>query len=387
MDVTGGLYLELCCVPRWQAVFGSGGRAAAAISSVAKHTVLHTYVENPQAEGVRSLERLGVEVRATRRERDIAFAYFHSLSRPHVEPPLHTVRRESSLILTAQSILRFGILEGDAIVHGERVVYDPQSTVSPEAFRRNGSTARALAVVLNEFELRKVTGLLEVERAARKLIDDQNASTVVVKMGVKGAAVFEKNRATIVVPPYRSSRIFKIGTGDIFSASFAYHWAEKRISAAKAADLASRAVASYCDQGGVPGVRDSVVDRKPIIIGASSGLVKLVGPVRTIGERYALEEATYVLRELGVEVWSPDLGQETNNRVDTLLVLSDGFESELEKYLLNNAEAAVPIVVLQEGQSAANIEHGTNTTVVNDFVSALYIAAWSAIEHAQEVAS
>jgi len=46
MDIAGGLYRERCYIPKWDALFGSGGRAAAAISILSPGGILHTYVEN-----------------------------------------------------------------------------------------------------------------------------------------------------------------------------------------------------------------------------------------------------------------------------------------------------------------------------------------------------
>ena len=43
MEIAGGVYRELCCIPKWDAIFGSGGRAAAAVASLSPDSVLHTY--------------------------------------------------------------------------------------------------------------------------------------------------------------------------------------------------------------------------------------------------------------------------------------------------------------------------------------------------------
>src|SRR6185437_7667073 len=50
--------------------------------------------------------------------------------------------------------------EGDAVVHAEWAVYDPQNEQASEPFRANGSSADHLALVLNNFEAGRMAGLV-----------------------------------------------------------------------------------------------------------------------------------------------------------------------------------------------------------------------------------
>ena len=43
MKIVGGTYREVCQHPHWDALFGSGLRAAAALSNLSPGTELHTY--------------------------------------------------------------------------------------------------------------------------------------------------------------------------------------------------------------------------------------------------------------------------------------------------------------------------------------------------------
>ncbi|MGA9671374.1 MAG: hypothetical protein WBQ94_19335 [Terracidiphilus sp.] len=52
MHIVGGFYREICYIPPWNAVFGSGGRAAAAVSRLSPGSVLHTYAEDFECEAV-----------------------------------------------------------------------------------------------------------------------------------------------------------------------------------------------------------------------------------------------------------------------------------------------------------------------------------------------
>jgi hypothetical protein len=383
MHIVGGFYREICYIPPWNAVFGSGGRAAAAVSRLSPGSVLHTYAEDFESEAVASLRDLGLATRLERRPSAIVFAYFHSLSHPYIQPPPRDIERQAPIRVNGDAVLRFGFLEGDAVVEGNRVVYDPQTWRDPTPFRANGSVAKELAIVLNELELRSSTGITEVSSAASCLIDQQGAVAVVVKQGTRGALVIERGGRITQVPAYRSPRVFKIGTGDVFSAIFAHHWAEKAMSAGDAADAASRSVAAYCSAGKLPIHDDALYSSVPIGF-LSPGRVVLEGAGDTIGQRYTLEEAQFVLRELGTEVSCQDPEGAPCSTASTILVLAEGLKDEAFARVERAKAAGTPIVILREAgvRTTHNfLTEGAKVTVTDDFASAMYFAAWAAAEH------
>lgn len=369
-------------MPAWNAVFGSGGRAAAAVSTLSPGCILHTYAEVFDSEAIASLKKLGIEMHLSPRPTAIVFAYFHPLSRPYIQPSPSEIECQPKIIVSGDAVLRFGFLEGDAIVDAHRAVYDPQTWRDPVPFGANGSVARELAIVLNELELRSATGLDDLKLAALHLMDHQGAVVVVAKGGIRGATVFEHGGRATSIPPYRSSRIFKIGTGDVFSAIFAHYWAEKRLPAVDAADIASRSVAAYCSVGRLPLTDDEIRHQVPIRF-TTPGSVLLEGTVDTLGQRYTMEEARFVLRDLGVEVFCPALDGTLNLTAKAVLVLADGLDDEAAKHIRSKA-AGIPIVVLQEGrvQAANTLTDGADVTIINDFSSALYFVAWAAAKSA-----
>ncbi len=381
MHIAGGLYRELCEIPRWRALYGSGGRAAAAISALSPGSTLHTYAEDFSSEGVTSLEMLGIEMRLNSRPTGIVFAYFHPLSRPHIQPPTDEIEHQPPIRLSGDAVLRFGFLEGDAVVDAHRAVYDPQTWRSPAPFGANGSVAGELAIVLNELELRSATGLDDLSSAASCLMNQQDALVVVAKGGTRGAIVFERSGRATQVPAYRSTRVFKIGTGDVFSAIFAHCWAEKALPAVEAADVASRTVAAYCSAGVLPLAEQALQGQVPIKF-LASGTVMLEGSVNTIGQRYTMEEARYVLRELGTGVHSHALDRTSSSEATAVLVLADGLGNEAAERVERARAAGTPIVVLREGgtREMGTETDGAGVTVTDDFASALYFAAWAAAE-------
>ena len=382
MHIVGGLYREQCCMPAWDAVFGSGGRAAAAVSTLSPDSTLHTYAEDFDSEGIASLKKLGIEMCLYPRPTAIVFAYFHPLSRPHIQPSPAEIKQQPKIQVSGDAVLRFGFLEGDAIVDAHRAVYDPQTWRNPVPFATNGSVARELAIVLNELELRAATGLDDLKLAALHLMEHQGAAVVVSKGGISGATVFERGGRAISVPAYRSSRVFKIGTGDVFSAIFAHYWAEKGMSVDESADIASRSVAAYCSVGRLPLTCDELRNRAPIKFMAP-GSVLLEGAVDTLGQRFTMEEARFILRELGVEVFCPALDGTLNPTAKAVLVLADGLDGEVAK-LIRVKAAGIPIVVLRESRvhKSDALTDGADVRVIDDFSSALYFVAWAAAENA-----
>ncbi len=384
MHIAGGLYRETCCLPEWDAIFGSGGRAVAAISRLSAGSILYTYSEKSDNKHLFSLESFGVDVHLSPRQTNIVFAYFHPLSPPHIQPPADKIAHQQSITVKGDAVLRFGFLEGDAVVEGDRVVYDPQTWRNPAPFRANGSHANELAIVLNELELKSVTGLAEMSSAAQQLIDDQRAEIIVVKRGIWGASVYERSGSVTSIPAYRSSRVFKIGTGDVFSAIFAHYWTEKRLPAAEAADFASRSVAQYCNSVKLPIEPGGLTQIVPINCG-TSGTVLLLGEIGSLGQRYTMEEARFVLKELGVEVCCPALDGDLSCSASAVLILAEGAYVEFIRNFESKFSPDLPIIALQEkGVCCDELLKApalAKASIVDDFTTAIYKVAWAALEN------
>ncbi len=378
MDIAGGLYQETCLVPDWNAEYGSGGRAAVAVAALSPRTVLHTYAPGHGSRGQDVLERLGVELRLQPSSHGVAFAYFHPLSTPHIEPRRSAMVQHAPIELSGDAVLRFGFLEGEAIVHANRAVYDPQTSARPVMFADNGSSADELALVLNEAEARALSGKNDAREAATALLEAGTAHVVVVKGGARGALVMERGGAASEVPAYWSERVFKIGTGDVFSSVFALEWAERKHPAILAADRASLSVAAYCSSGILPLTADAQTPREPVTL-EETPVVLLDGAVDTIGRRFVMEEARSSLLELGARVVCPALDAPTIGlAVMSALVIEEGLHGGLLPRLQGLERAGIPVVLLDELHAVGT--HGMGRLrVTDDFTSAIYFALWAAI--------
>lgn len=379
MHIVGGLYRELCDIPSWDSTMGSGGRAAMATTNLSPGSEFHTYASPADDVAILELQSRGVTTITVARPSSIVFAYFHPLSSPHVEPSREALTHLPALQVTGKAVLRFGFLEGDAIVTADRAVYDPQTWRNPQPFSANGSTAGELALVLNELELREAAGMSNLDQAALHLINETGAQVVVVKKGACGASVYDAAGNVSHVPAYRSNKVFKIGTGDIFSAVFAVYWAERKMPAAQAADLASRSVSLYCETRKFDYDPLSLSQRHPIAAKVGARIC-IEGGTESIGQRYTLEEARFALRELGMEVLCPETEQQASDwNTDATLVIDDGLSPQALIRIRKDQAQGRPVIVLHE-RSNTTISLTTDLEATDDFASAIYFVAWAAAE-------
>ena len=79
-------------------------------------------------------------------------------------------------------------------------------------------------MILNQLEARRFADEPDARKAAEAILAKGDAAVVVLKMGSQGALVLT-SESVDHVPAYRSGNVFKIGSGDVFSAAFTQFWA------------------------------------------------------------------------------------------------------------------------------------------------------------------
>ncbi len=368
ITIAGGCYIETCEAPAWRGIFGSGGRAAAALAGLGP-VRLCTYYPYDRAADLSSLEASGIQVERTDTSTPLAFAYFHPLSEPVLAPDRLSIPRNPPLSLEGDVVLRFGMLEGDAIVTGRRAVYDPQTVGDFEPFGRNGSNADHIALVLNSDELKARTGENDVAAAAQALLCSDQTEVIVAKGGVRGASVHWRNRAPQLVPAHWSDRVFKIGTGDVFSAAFAHYWGCLEMDGSEAAGLASRSVAYYSASRRLPLPPADRLGSLAPVAPIQDGVVTVFGAGRRLADRWLIEETMWRLRGLGVKPILHCGPPQTAPWSRVGLVLAD--------QIVGNA--LEDLLTVATGEIVVFSEDGVKTSrgrVTQDFATALYWASW-----------
>jgi nucleoside 2-deoxyribosyltransferase len=389
--IAGGVYHERVHWPTWDQIFGSAGRAAAALTGHVDFVELHSYARSDTASAfLPCAQQYGFSFHPVDAEQTISFEYIHSLSTPILTPSVRRIRDNQPLAVTADNVLRFGMIEGSAIVRAQRCVYDPQSPFDPEPFALNGSESCMLAIVGNRNEISGLSGVDDTLRAAHKL-REEGASVVIVKSGPDGALVVTEDGET-VVPAYRTERVWTVGSGDVFAAHFAARWAAHHDDPIRAADIASRAVAEYVESMALPspGVPTLLAtDRKPVNL--ASGCIYLASPFFTTSQRWLVEEARQALIDLGLNVFSPvhDVGSGPAEAVapadiaalsscSAVFAIVDGLDSGTMFEVGYARALKKPVYALAQAVSEGDLKMivGSDCRVFDDFVTAIYHAAW-----------
>jgi len=402
IHIVGGVYRERCVHPRWNEVYGSAGRAAFAIAAFGTPVVLHSYMNDDALQIIRDRGawQSGFEAIQTKVQDIVSFDYLHDMAAPEI----HGVPKNQyeSLRVNEEKIVRFGMLEGDAIVHAEWAVYDPQNGKDGRPFHENGSTAKHLALILNAHEAAHMANMQEAppSMTAPVLAQSHGAEVVVVKMGAEGAFVWTSTEIT-QVPAFRTKRVWKVGSGDCFVAHFANAWMHNRKSPAESAEIASRATAYYCETQGLPTVENieafscSAVELSNDYKSGVRPQVYLAGPFFDLAQVWMVEQTRSNLLSMGLRVFSPyhDIGLGSAEEVvvkdlegiqqsDLLLALTDGLDPGTI-YEIGYARALdKPVIVYSERHKDESLKmmEGSGCTLCENYTTALYSTVWEAVK-------
>ena len=405
IHVVGGTYREKCLDHFWNMLFGSGGRAAGALTSFQDKVSLTTYIGEEDRHELKFIANsLRFDVFPQIIPQTITFEYDHCLSNPTIYPNSASLEQLPPLTVNDENIIRYGFIEGDSIVHGENVVYDPQNEYTSHSFRSNGSTAEKLAIIANINECQKLTNsstdLTDAEILGKRLLKMEEAEVVVVKQGSAGALVVTPSRIQFV-PAYQTKRVFSIGSGDIFTAAFAHFWISNITDPFQSAKLASLATSYYCNTRilPIPLNFEEFAKYKPVInrndFPNKTKQIYLAGPFFTLAEKWLIEEARKHLISAGFKVFSPmhDVGIGPADEVaqpdieglkesDLVFAILTGLDSGT-LFEVGYARALnKPVIALSENVFARNMTmiEGTDCKIVGDFTSAIYMASWTAME-------
>lgn len=393
LKIVGGVYGETCIEPAWDAVFGSAGRAAHAVETLVDGPVeLVTYVATEAQATVEDLAtRCGATLKAHPATQFVSFSYLHPLARPSIYPPPPQIAQAPTITVKGDVVLRYGMMEGDAIIDADVAVYDPQSAFDPRPFSENGSKAKRLALVLNRTEVHAMTGIDDTMLAARSLLESEGAEVIVLKKGSHGAVVLTAS-GEHSIPAYETQYVWKVGSGDVFSATFAALWGCQGMAPDQAADLASRATANYVNTRYLPAPAAGALQALQMTpIKPGDGTIYLAGPFFDIGQRWLVEESLSLLTALGASVFSPvhevgpgpasyvapkDIaGLEASNVVFAIL---NGLDPGTIFEVGYAIKKGIPVVALAQNVKEEDLKMivGTGCEITDDFASALYRAVW-----------
>jgi len=390
IDIVGGIYREKCAFPYWDQLYGSAGRATAALTGHVSKIRLHSTLTNEEivaAQAIFATEE--VDLRITPRQQTIGFEYLHSLSVPKIEPG-RNIPQVAMPPVSGDVVVKFGMLESDPNVSGGHVIYDPQSSSNPIRFSASGSPAEHLAIIANRGEILALGGSASVPAAVSALFSSEKAEVIVVKDGINGATVYEAGGSSHV-PAYETKNVFTIGSGDVFVAAFALAWAIQGASAPKSAEFASRSTADYVESRMLPisPVNSGTSARRPAT--KAGGHIYLAGPFRELGQRMMINDAREQLQALGMSVFSPihDIGPGSAD----IVVKQDLAAIDQCEAVFAILNGSSPGTVFEVGYARAlgkpvfcvaqnmrdvdlKLPKGSGAHLHEDYVSALFQIAW-----------
>jgi len=401
VTVVGGCYVEDCSFPRSTIYRGSGMRAASILRGFGSDVTLCT-VTGPglAADFTDIAKRKGIKLESMSGSVDIWFRYRHPLAKPDVYPAVVPAATYPDDV-AADRALVFGMLEGRPKVLAKRVVYDPQDGFRARPFDENGSTAEQLLIIASLSEGRALTAEEAPEEVARMLLATGKCVGAIIKCGPQGALIATATTQQWI-RPFPSKRVWKIGSGDVFSAAFAHAWLQEGMAILDAAWLASRVAAEYVGTRAesfapecLKRIREEAkaAANKTTTVARSipDSSIYLAGPFFTTNQQWLVDEARFALREMGFKVFSPI--HEIGEGPPEIVAPADIFALENSKLvfaLLNGLDAGtlfevgyaralgIPVVGLAEAVDERSLTMllGSGCAVLNDFATSIYTACW-----------
>jgi nucleoside 2-deoxyribosyltransferase len=363
-------------------------RAAAILASLGRSCSFVTCVDDDAlGEATAMAHAFGYTLESVERSASMGFDYETPISSARWNYPAEPLKLNAA----AEDVVAFGMVDADWSITAYRLVLDPQHG---DLFAMLDSTevSQAVAVVLNSHEAARLTGLPAREAGTHLL--GRGATVVVIKQGALGGLVFHGE----VVEPYGpipTETTRTIGSGDAFTAGFAYAWFENPDDPLVAAQFGARVAAAH-SLTDVPQVPQDLLDSLPAALNYCSDKIPKIyvaAPFFTTGERLLLEAVRVALHDAGLEVFSPlhevgAGGDEVAARdlqgldgCDAVLALLDGADPGTVFETGWATNAGLPVV----GFTACPELHdwtmlrGTGAKVSSDLTSAVHLAAWAAI--------
>ncbi|RUO80951.1 nucleoside 2-deoxyribosyltransferase [Idiomarina tyrosinivorans] len=400
ITIVGGVYGEVCDFPRNQTIRGSAGRSAVALASEAK-TSLFAFIDSEMEREFRAIcNNNNVHETLFSREDPIWFRYRHPLS----SPVRYDTNKEYTLgsEVTADQCLVFGTIENRPEVHANNVVYDPQNVNTASSFSSNGSKANSVIYVVSLLEGKVLTQCEEPKNIASKIMTFDNVTGVIVKCGPLGAFVTDRNESEWV-PCFPSTKVYKIGTGDIYSAAIALFHLLDGVSLRDSAWYASAAVSRYVEspierllfekKDEIVNIAKRMMDQKrpyqPKSL--SNKKVYLAGPFFNTAQQWLIDEARETLQGFGLEVFSPihDVGEGAYDEVasldiagidasDIVLAIVDGNDSGTLFEVGYARGRDIKVIAIAESCDEQNLTmiRGSGCGVAGDFATGIYAVCW-----------
>ncbi|MEZ5013657.1 MAG: PfkB family carbohydrate kinase [Chitinophagales bacterium] len=388
--IIGGTYIENCNYPYWFELYGSGLRAAKALSTHIEIIKFVSCIGKDYIKNARSIcNTFKINSCFTEITETISFSYEYPLCKPYILPLESEINIVRLSKIKEDAILYYGMLEAEINIEANYCVYDPQNIKS---FNQYNSGVKHLAVIMNYNEactLYQGNNSKDISKIGFHLLESERAEVIVIKNGVKGAYVFEKNKS-YHIPVYKTSSVWPIGSGDIFTAAFALKWMIEKKTARYSALFASQTTAIYCQNIVLP-ITASTNNLVPSKISKSKNKIYIAGPFFNISDRWLINEVRNLLINFGNTVFSPlhdvqftDLTEIAKTDLqalkdsDVILGILSGQDPGTIFEIGFARGLGKKVVILSENIEEKDLMmfRGAGCEITNDLSTAIYKASW-----------
>lgn len=293
-SIIGGTYRELCdaCLS-WDHVYGSGLRALRIfqafnhIENISFYSCCSKYLNvipcNYGNEKTDFHLTKGL---------DVEFKYEHPFRMSSIKPRPDVISQHKQKIEVEDgNVLVFGMIDADFKVNADRAVYDPQTCVMPPKFSAT-STARELVYVLNASEAQNLSGCNKLEDIQKFFFQEEKCYALIIKNGSNGATLYRNTHDKgFIIPVFMTNNVFTIGSGDVFTSSFAEHWFLTN-NLEESALMASKVTACYSQNRG--NIIDAIANLEHFdfipLTNHNKGQIYLAGPFFTFSQKWLINE-------------------------------------------------------------------------------------------------
>lgn len=315
-SIVGGVNIERCSKPSIDTIMGSGLRSCFVFENLSTEDYTF-YTSLPETVLNHHYLKSMISADFVNTESGIFSEYYYPFpsARPTLSNKVHSPNDGGSKNITVNCALVFGMLEERYTIQGQRIVYDPQNRDRSQHFFENKRNhARELVIIANLSEIvamSRSTDAKSLSERMRELSQEHNLNAIICKLGPHGAVLFSEDKFFHAQPIF-SKRIFKIGSGDVFSASFFVKWVVENATIEEAFLFSNAMTARFVETNtfSTESLKlheqltelPETFDLKDII---KRKRIYLAGPFFTTSEIWLVEEARRILIDFDMDVISP----------------------------------------------------------------------------------
>lgn len=319
ISIIGGTYREINYENKSTEIFGSGLRCSKYLLENNVEVKFNTSGNDETEAYLNEYSKVyhQFDFNCINTDNMITFQYSYAMDSPTILPNLLNIIQTKTINIEGEDVVYFGMLESKFSVKANKVVYDPQTSLNPIKFSEVGN-AKQLVYIVNFNEAKAISGFNKIEEIKNFFFNVEKAHALIIKNGPFGATLFY-DKFEFKIPSYVTNNVNKIGSGDIFTSSFAYYWLEKKATLEESASNASKATALFCEN-----VQFARIDsntgfgfKKFEVKNLQSSQVYLASPIFSLSEIILIDKIRNSFIEMGVKVFSPfhDIGYGDDNEI------------------------------------------------------------------------